>query len=195
MNRASSDRVTQAEALWAMLAPERYPAKDFEEAWRSVLLYSEHTWGAWCSVSEPNRRETLEQWSIKHSYAAAADMQSRELLGRALALGVGEGDSEAVDFYNTASWPRSELVILPRDFCEGRDRVTDDQGQPVASQRLRNGELAVLTREIPAYAARRYRIERGSGAPRTVKSGWATTGSRTGACGWWWTRRRARSRS
>ena len=162
LNRASSDRVTQAEALWAMLAPERYPAKDFEEAWRSVLLYSEHTWGAWCSVSDPNRRETLEQWSVKHSYAAAADMQSRELLGRALTLSLGEDESEAVDFYNTASWPRSELVILPRDFCEGRDRVTDEAGRPVASQRLRNGELAVLTREIPAYAARRYRIERGA---------------------------------
>jgi alpha-mannosidase len=163
LNRASSDRVTQAEALWAMLAPERYPARDFEEAWRSVLLYSEHTWGAWCSVSEPNRRETLEQWSIKHSYAAAADMQSRELLSRGLALALGEGEPDAVDFYNTTSWPRSELVILPRDFCEGRDRVTDDKGQPVASQRLRNGELAVLTREIPPYAARRYRFERGAG--------------------------------
>ena len=162
LNRASSDRVTQAEALWAMLAPDRYPAKEFEEAWRSVLLYSEHTWGAWCSVSDPNRRETLEQWSIKHSYAAAADMQSRELLNRGLALALGEGETDAVDFYNTASWPRSELVILPRDFCEGRDRVTDEAGRPVASQRLRNGELAVLTREIPAFAARRYRVERGA---------------------------------
>ncbi len=73
LNRASSDRVAQAEALWAMLNPQGYPADAFEEAWRNVLLYSEHTWGAWCSVSEPFRRETREQWAVKQSYAVAAE--------------------------------------------------------------------------------------------------------------------------
>ena len=51
MNRASSERLAQAETLWAMLDPSRYPAKRFEEAWNNVLLYSEHTWGAYCSIS------------------------------------------------------------------------------------------------------------------------------------------------
>ncbi|MCP5517504.1 MAG: hypothetical protein H7A45_09650 [Verrucomicrobiales bacterium] len=166
LNRASSERLTQAEALWAMLAPERYPAPDFAEAWRNVLLYSEHTWGAWCSVSEPLRRETLEQWAIKHSYAAAADRQSRALIERAKSLSPGEVVVDAVDLYNTTSWPRTELVTIPRDFCEGRDRVTDDQGQPVASQRLASGELVLLAREVPPFAARRYRFERG--APHVI---------------------------
>ncbi|MBX3744714.1 MAG: hypothetical protein KF833_05345 [Verrucomicrobiae bacterium] len=165
MNRASSDRVIQAEALWSMLAPQRYPAEAFEDAWRQVLLYSEHTWGAWCSISEPNRRETLEQWSIKHGYAAAADAQSRDLLQRALALGPGGGEIQAVDLFNTTSWPRTELVILPRDFCEGRDRVLDERGRPVPSQRLANGELALLARDLPPLAARRYRVERGAPHP------------------------------
>lgn len=162
MNRASSDRVIQAEALWAMRDPEGYPASEFESAWRQVLLYSEHTWGAWCSISEPSRRETLEQWTIKHGYAASADEQSRGLMNRALALGSGGDEHLAVDLFNTTSWPRTELVTLPRDFCEGRDRVTDDQGQPVPSQRLRNGELVLLARDVPPLAARRYRVERGA---------------------------------
>lgn len=161
MNRVSSDRLTQAEAVWAILAPGRYPNAEFEEAWRNVLLYSEHTWGAWCSVSEPNRRETLEQWAVKQSYAAAADRQSRELIGRALCLDSGDADEGLVDVLNTTSWPRTELVILPRDFCEGRDRVTDEEGRGVASQRLRNGELAILAREVPAFGARQFRLERG----------------------------------
>ncbi len=38
--------LTQAEALAAMYAPRSGRTADFNEAWRNVLLYSEHTWGA-----------------------------------------------------------------------------------------------------------------------------------------------------
>lgn len=162
-NRASSDRVAQAAALWALLSPRTWPRAAFEEAWRYVLLYSEHTWGAWCSVSEPARRETLEQWAIKQSYAATADALSRDLLEQARALAAGPEVPGAVDLFNTTSWPRTELVMLPKDFTPGGDRVTDPDGRPVPSQRLRSGELVFLAREVPPLAARRYTI--GPGAP------------------------------
>ncbi|MCA1997016.1 MAG: hypothetical protein LDL56_07295 [Armatimonadetes bacterium] len=161
MNRASSDRVAQAAALWALLSPRTWPRAAFEDAWRSVLLYSEHTWGAWCSVSEPNRRETLEQWAIKHGYAAAADVQSRDLLQRALALPTGAEVPNAIDLFNTTSWPRTELVMLPKDFTPAGDRLTDPDGRPVASQRLTSGELVMLARDVPPLAARRYTIAPG----------------------------------
>ena len=49
-------------------------------AW-NVLLYSEHTWGAWWSIGEPARKETREQWAIKQSYAVAADLRIAQSLG------------------------------------------------------------------------------------------------------------------
>ena len=115
MNRASSDRLVQAETLWAMLKPAAYPAAAFEDAWNNVLLYSEHTWGAWCSVSEPERQETSEQWDIKQSYALAADLQSRELLAAAAGGQAGtDSERDAVGSAWTSStplsWPRTELV-------------------------------------------------------------------------------------
>lgn len=161
LNRASSDRVTQAEALWAMLGGREYPAEAFESAWRNVLLYSEHTWGAWCSVGEPSRKETLEQWSIKRSYAAAADLESRALLDRAAALSLTGKVESAVDIFNTASWDRTELVVLPRDFTEGRNRVEDAGGRGVPSQRLANGDLVMLASGVPALAGWRYAIVEG----------------------------------
>jgi alpha-mannosidase len=177
LNRASSDRMTQAEALWAIRQPRSYPVPDFADAWRQVLLYSEHTWGAWCSVSEPARQETLDQWALKHAYAAAADTQSRELLSRAAALDAsGEALETAVDLFNTTSWPRTELVVIPRDFCEGRDRVTDDQGHPVPSQRLVNGDLVLLARDVPPLAARRYTFTPGS--PHPPEHGVTAAGTR-----------------
>lgn len=160
-NRASSDRLAQAEALWALQNPATYPADDFETAYRHVLLYSEHTWGAWCSVSEPNRRETREQWSIKQSYAVTADLQSRELLSRALGQRQQAADKATIDVFNTNSWPRSDLVVVPKYLSEGRYRVIDEQGQPLPSQRLRSGELAFLARAVPPLAARRYTLQDG----------------------------------
>ena len=48
--------------------------------------------------------------------------------------------------------------MLPHELSEAGDRVFDERGRPVASQRLVNGELAVLVRELPPFAGRRYTI-------------------------------------
>ena len=162
LNRASSDRLVQAETLFAMNAPEIFPKKEFADAWRNVLLYSEHTWGAWCSISEPERKETREQWEIKKSYADQADEQSRELLNSALnADAPPPAMTRFVDVVNTLSWARTELATVPAEISAAGDRVTDDRGKPVPSQRLRSGELAFLAQNVPAFGARRYTISAG----------------------------------
>jgi len=160
MNRESSDRLTQAEALWALREPRSYPAAAFADAWNSVLLYSEHTWGAHCSVWGPERQETREQWEIKRGYALAADRQSRELLGRAAQQGASAGSTAAtgVDVFNTASWPRTELVTLSPQLSTAGDRVLDDRGKPVPSQRLLSGELVLLAMDVPALGAKRFSV-------------------------------------
>jgi len=162
MNRASSDRLAQAETVWALTNPKRYPTAAFEDAWRNTLLYSEHTWGAWCSISEPFRRETREQWAIKQSYAAAADRQSRELLSQGLAQFQGPAVPDAIDLVNTVSWARSGSVVLPKFLCEGKDQVVEADGQPVPSQRLRSGELVMRAKDVPPLGARRYMLHKGA---------------------------------
>jgi hypothetical protein len=164
MNRASSDRLAQAEALFAMLKPSEYPATAFEDAWNKVLLYSEHTWGADVSISQPESQKTREQWDIKQGYAQAADKQSRELLTAALATQRADSSTPpgAVDVFNTLSWPRTGLVTLSKELSTAGDRVIDDKGKPVPSQRLASGELVFLAREIPPLAASRYTVTPGS---------------------------------
>ena len=166
LNRASADRLTQAEAMWAMVDPASYPAGAFEEAWRNVLLYSEHTWGAYCSITEPAAPLTQDQWQIKQSFAAQANLQSRELLVRSLAKRSGDGDpmvaSTDLDVYNTSSWSRTELVIVPRGISERGDRVADDQGRAAPSQRLSSGDLAFLVTDLPPLSGRRYTLSAGA---------------------------------
>ncbi|MBN1418740.1 MAG: hypothetical protein JXP34_08180, partial [Planctomycetes bacterium] len=142
-----------------------YPAAEFVDAWDKVLLYSEHTWGAHSSVWGPERQETREQWAIKRGYALDADARTHALLGKALAGGSdprGADPNAAVDIYNTTSWPRTDLVVLPRASSAAGDRVTEEGGRPVPSQRLASGELAFIARDVPPFAARRYRISTGA---------------------------------
>ncbi len=169
MNRASSDRLTQAETLFAMLKPSAYPADAFEDAWNKVLLYSEHTWGADVSVSRPESQKTREQWEIKRGYAEAADRQSRDLLATALASEATDsnGPAGAVDVFNTLSWPRTGLVTLSKELSTAGERVLDDKGKAVPSQRWSSGELVFLARELPPFAACRYRVVSG---PTQVES-------------------------
>lgn len=162
MSRGAADRLTQAAAMSAMLAPGAYRAEAFHEAWRNVLLYSEHTWGAWCSVSDSENPFTTKQWDYKRQFAVDAEKQSMGLLAEMMAGGT---TGNAVDVHNSGSWDRSELVVLSRELSAAGDQVKDAHGKAVASQRLSTGELAFWAEEVPAFGSARYRVTKGAPHP------------------------------
>ena len=171
--RRASDRLVQAEALWAMRDRASFPAADFSAAWRDVVLWDEHTWGAAASVSDPDAPEVLAQWAYKRAFALGADTLSRWLLARALELppggARGAGDTalvpDAFEVHNTTSWTRSDVVYVPAELTRAGDRVVGPDGRPVPSQRLARGQLAVLVSDLPPLSARRYRVRRGAAWP------------------------------
>jgi len=158
LSRAAADRLVQAEALWSVRGRDGFPAAKADEAWRDVVLFSEHTWGASDSVSDPDGPGPRAQWEYKKAFADRADGLSRELLGEAAA-----GRGSAIDVVNTCSWERTDLVVVPADLSRAGDRVLDEAGRPVRSQRLRTGELAFLAEAVPGFGARRYAIAAGRG--------------------------------
>ncbi len=175
INRTAAERLVQAETLWAMLDPARYPAEKFNAAWRNVVLYDEHTWGAYNSIDEPDAPFVKEQWKVKQAYALDADAQSRRLLAAATPGRDEAQTSSAVDVFNTSCWPRTDLVVLPKAQSTAGDGVVDSDGEPVPAQRLATGELAFLAKNVPALAGRRFSITAGSAlrkartATRTLK--------------------------
>ncbi len=165
INRAAAERLSQAEAIFAVTRPKDYPADDFYAAWRNVILYDEHTWGAHNSISQPDSDFAKGQWKIKQAFALDGEKQSRALLAAATAPYTGNRRKvEAVLVFNTSSWPRTDLVILSQDVATAGDRVMDPNHasrRPVPSQRLSDGSLAFLARDVPAFGARRFTIEPG----------------------------------
>jgi hypothetical protein len=158
MSRNAADRLSQATALSAILNPSSYSPPSYDAAWRDVLLYSEHTWGAWNSVSDSENFFVKQQWDVKQAFAVDAAKASKQLLDSS--LGELSTDTYATTFevHNSASWNRSEIVYLSRESSAAGDHVTNGSGQALPSQRLSSGELAILISDVPAFGAARYSL-------------------------------------
>jgi len=162
LNRAAVDRLIQGEALWSMLFPTSFPAREYESAWRNVNFFDEHTWGAHNSIESPDLPFVKQQWEFKRKFALDADEDSRALLARVLDHPTTADQTRiAVDVFNTNSWTRTDVVFLAPELSAAGDRVLDAHGRPVPSQRLSTGELAVLVRNIPPFSSRRLFVKKG----------------------------------
>ncbi|NMC21470.1 MAG: hypothetical protein GYA33_13745 [Thermogutta sp.] len=164
MNRDAAERLSQAEALWAVLEPQAYPDEAFYQAWRNAVLYDEHTWGAHNSITEPDSDFAKSQWAIKRQFAVDADRQSRELLAAALQGLAADSPSSAIEVFNTCGWSRSGPVILDAPTVPAGAAVLDESGKPVPSQRMADGRVLFRAGDVPAFGSRRFSLQSGTAA-------------------------------
>jgi alpha-mannosidase len=158
MSRGAADRLVQAATLSAMLAPQAYKESDFDTVWRNVLLYSEHTWGAWNSVSDSENPFVTQQWQVKRQFAVDAENESKRLLDGVLDAYASERNSSDVDVHNSCSWSRTEVVVISKEMSLGKDHVKNEHGASVPSQRLSTGELAFLAENVPALGTASFHL-------------------------------------
>jgi len=116
INRRAHERASAADALFALshaAGGKRPPKTELYALWRNILLYDEHTWGAWCSISEPDSEQTTEQWKVKASFAHEADKQGKELLVEGLSglASLVPTPRPALLLFNATSWDREGEVI------------------------------------------------------------------------------------
>jgi alpha-mannosidase len=163
ISRNAAERIVQAETLAAIFHPEAYDTARYTEAWRNVLMYSEHTWGAYNSVSDSENPFVLKQWDVKRAFAVNAALQADSLLRQA--AGAAEDHPGKVAVWNTASWERSDVVLLSKEISRAGDHAEDEQGRPVPTQRLASGELALLVEKIPAFSKRTFQLSQKQSAP------------------------------
>ncbi|HOD51391.1 MAG TPA: polysaccharide lyase family protein [Candidatus Hydrogenedentes bacterium] len=166
INRASAERLVQANALWAMLRdPADYPAERFHDAWRDVVLYDEHTWGAHNSITEPESDFVKQQWAIKQAFALEGERKSGALLDEACDVVRAAGATvEAVRVFNTCSWERTGMVTVPAKGLPEGDLLAHRGNREITpSQRLSNGDFVFIARKVPPFGSVDYRIEKASG--------------------------------
>ncbi|MBL7962201.1 MAG: hypothetical protein JNM31_00020 [Flavobacteriales bacterium] len=62
---------------------------------RSIVMWHEHTWGAWCSISDPDAHFTTDQWRVKQDFADSAGWYLKEIETR---IGAEPGSSIRFSF-------------------------------------------------------------------------------------------------
>ncbi len=171
--RRAVDQLIEGEALWSLRAPGDYPRAEYDAAWRDINFWDEHTWGADKSVSDPDLPIVKQEWEFKRKFAVDAAKSAEDLLARAStpvstkAATMPGAERTAFDVYNLSSWPRTDVVLLRADQSALGDRVTDELGRPVPSQRLTTGELGVLVESVPPLGAKRLFVGKGTGFQRS----------------------------
>jgi alpha-mannosidase len=156
MSRNAADRINQAEALRVVTNKADYEVAEYAEAWRDVLLYSEHTWGAWNSVSDSENSFVKKQWDVKRAFAVDAERLSQKLIEKSVGLTNETSRGGQIEIFNSSSWVRSEVVYVPQQLSQAGDHVSGHDGRPLPSQRLASGELAVLVSQMSAFSTSRY---------------------------------------
>lgn len=154
-HREVKEQLVQTETLWSMLKQgSQEPLPDFEEAWRNVIMGTEHTWAYMNPSQQPICDEIL---NVKLDYFRNSDKMQRELLAGTLSDIITE--SATVSLFNTSSWVRSEVVKLPKEVAKNYTCVVDaETGKEVVSQCLSDGRLAFWAADVDALGAKKYRL-------------------------------------
>lgn len=144
MNRNSARRLVQAETLFAMLNPQNYPAEKFSRAWRNVILYDEHTWGAHNSISEPDHPFVKSQWAIKRQFALDADAESQTLIKEPImSVQQNKSSTKAINIINTLPYTiENGLTFVQPETAHGEFLAETADGEAkYVGQRLTTGEI------------------------------------------------------
>ncbi|GHT73424.1 hypothetical protein AGMMS50262_04510 [Bacteroidia bacterium] len=157
MNRSASERLNQSEILWSMIHPKAFPAKDFTEAWRNVVLFSEHTWGAHNSIAEPESPFVKDQWQAKKQFVDNAEEQSKILYEKSFES-LYNSDGSYIHVFNTNLWTRTDVVTVGENARLEGKILESPSGELVPIQKLNTGQWIFLAKDIPPLSSSVYRI-------------------------------------
>lgn len=165
--RQAGELLTQAYSLSASV---RVPLdeKISDSALKNILLFNEHTWGAYNSISKPDHEFAVSQWKCKANYAYEASRECAELIEKVtgsrrlspetipeiIESKAPESEDEYITVYNTNSWPVSQTVEIKTRY----NSVYDENGNQITSQKLSDGKLAFRAENIAPNSSRVYRF-------------------------------------
>jgi hypothetical protein len=125
------------------------------KAKRGVVLFQEHTWGAFNSIGDPENPFVVHQWNYKKMLLDSALFYATKLekeLDNKLAK------AGTVKVYNTVGKSRTGYVELDAPAGFKANLVVDDQGNKHPVQKLSSGRIAFVATDVPAYGSRTYKF-------------------------------------
>ena len=181
MNRDSQRLLPVSEmaaALASAMQPaEVYPAAEFRTAWKNLLFYDEHTWGAYSSISQPDRKFATEQWDYKRAYAWRAHWAAKDLYFRSLNRLVQNISIEGPTLFvfNPDLWPRTDVVEV--ELNPNQELIDLRTGAPAVLDVVRERDnyrvVKLMAEGVPGLGYRAYGVRTqaaGAAAPEGAES-------------------------
>ncbi len=159
-NRQTSNKLSQIQILNAIYPELNIQSIEIERAWQNILLFNEHTWGAWNSISDPESEFTINQWNTKKEFCDQAqtvtDSLEQLLLGTNKKLNAKNLHFEVI---NTTLNKQSGFVELEIEQLTSKFRIVDNSGHEQSYQIIDNNKIIVFVENIPPLGTKTYRIE------------------------------------
>lgn len=172
IERENESRAPSAEKL-ATLATLLNPrvavnGEELHSMWANMVLFDEHTWTSWNSVSDPDSDEAIEQLRVKDSRATTATDQRNDILRSgmaALADSIPAGVGSLIVF-NPLNWKRDgEMTVDLDKGMEIADRATKESVPYVVLHEGANfREVEFRAADVPPVGYKVYELR----AARTV---------------------------
>ena len=152
-NRALSAEILSSvtHSLDANLNP---PVGLLTDIWHNILLFSEHTWLSYNSVSQPDHEESIKQLRMKDGRAERASLEINDLVNRSLSQLADNihVPADTLVVFNSLNWRRDALVET--DLLEDPKLIdlTTQQEVPleVLSHQQKFVHLRFFARDLPA---------------------------------------------
>ncbi|MGI8710086.1 MAG: hypothetical protein ACR2LA_03720, partial [Acidimicrobiales bacterium] len=148
--------------LAALHDPKLRVARDLHaDAWRDLLLYDEHTWGAFLSVTDPDARLARDQWSVKASFAHRARLAARQGLHAAACQHSLQWNTEGreVVVYNPHNWTVGAECTV--ELARGEVPVEPESGQSLdfrVTGQHATQQVIAFHAEVPGLSYQRFAL-------------------------------------
>ncbi len=142
------------------------PAGLFDDIWKNIVLFAEHTWASYNSISQPDSEEAVKQLRVKDSRADRASLEIEDVTNRSLSQLANEIHVPAgmLVVFNPLSWPRD--AVVETDLPEHRQLtdLTTKKNVPFEVMYKKEGFMHVrfIAKNLPPAGYKCFRISKGN---------------------------------
>lgn len=156
-SREVKDKLVQAEILWSMVQPDKEePTILIGEAWRNIILSTEHTWAYMQPSQQPLSDNIL---NTKLGYFDKARELTNQVMGMACQT-IEDRNSDIITVFNTNTWVQSGLLTLSKETANSYQSLQDTDGKDIVCQKLSSGEMVFLAEEVPALGNKTFWLKK-----------------------------------
>ncbi len=172
-DRQNQNRVLSAEVLASVthsVDPNLNPPKEaFADIWRNIILFAEHTWLSYNSVSQPDHDESVKQLRVKDGRADTASLQIEDVMNRSLSQLADQIHipENTLVVFNSLNWQRD--AVVETDLFE-HPRLVDLTTQKevplqILYQKQNFLHVRFLAKDLPSVGYKCFSISYGQNGP------------------------------